>query len=694
MPELSFGVKIWGDISNLVKSLTSGKGAVGGFTQDTSRQFRDLTKSVAIAENQFKNLAVQFGRNSKEASGALAEFHKLKAELNGINNALRPPPAAHSTWGDMKKEIIGIGAGYLAATKIIDTFTDTVKQSIEAAMDEERQTKRLEFALNGNADAVQRMERFRQRLMETTLFSKDDINAATNMALSMGRTEDETRKMIVTAMGISRATGGTIDLNTAMMQLNGTYEGSAGRLGRLEGSIKDLTKAQLQNGEGVDILNKKYAKFATEGITSMEGQVKQMKKFWNESLEDMGFTFMNIFKGMQAYVQRMGGSIGVDRHLAVKLMGEHNAELRDDIASKKALNAQGVVSKYWQDREKVASDTAEILKQQEESLKKQEESSKQILDSVLKYQKALYEGTLVGPRGGMTYGELDNKGGATGITRMQPKGFPTAKIGGLHGGSMDFTKSKTSMDDWSKAIDKVMQKAGGLNSTFQSVFSSIANLASQVATGFKDGWMGAMEAVGAVVQSGAQLIGELFSKQNEKRLAELDEYYNSEKDRIEGSRMSEKQKAKAMQQLDEQTAQKKKALLREQAKQQKTVSLMQAIVAGALAVVQAFASGPGIGVVLGLLMTGLVAAQIAAIATQPLPALASGGLAYAPTMALVGDNKNARVDPEVISPLSKLKELFFGNERGAETLSVRVSGDDLRFILQRAEYNSGRRYGR
>ena len=41
-----------------------------------------------------------------------------------------------------------------------------------------------------------------------------------------------------------------------------------------------------------------------------------------------------------------------------------------------------------------------------------------------------------------------------------------------------------------------------------------------------------------------------------------------------------------------------------------------------------------------------------------LPRLAKGGIAYGPTAAIVGDNKNASVDPEVISPLSKLKELL------------------------------------
>ncbi|WMT39749.1 hypothetical protein RE628_20485 [Paenibacillus sp. D2_2] len=41
-----------------------------------------------------------------------------------------------------------------------------------------------------------------------------------------------------------------------------------------------------------------------------------------------------------------------------------------------------------------------------------------------------------------------------------------------------------------------------------------------------------------------------------------------------------------------------------------------------------------------------------------IPKLAKGGLAYGPTLAMVGDNKGASADPEVISPLSKLEAML------------------------------------
>lgn len=66
------------------------------------------------------------------------------------------------------------------------------------------------------------------------------------------------------------------------------------------------------------------------------------------------------------------------------------------------------------------------------------------------------------------------------------------------------------------------------------------------------------------------------------------------------------------------------------------------------------------------------------------PKLAEGGLAYAPTMAMVGDNRNARVDPEVIAPLSKLKSMM-GDMGVGGTLETRISGNDLIILLNRSQ---------
>jgi tape measure domain-containing protein len=72
------------------------------------------------------------------------------------------------------------------------------------------------------------------------------------------------------------------------------------------------------------------------------------------------------------------------------------------------------------------------------------------------------------------------------------------------------------------------------------------------------------------------------------------------------------------------------------------------------------------------------------------PKLAKGGLAYAPTLATVGDNPNARIDPEVIAPLSKLRSLLDGAGGGGMVAEARISGNDLLLLVERAQLRQNR----
>jgi hypothetical protein len=63
-----------------------------------------------------------------------------------------------------------------------------------------------------------------------------------------------------------------------------------------------------------------------------------------------------------------------------------------------------------------------------------------------------------------------------------------------------------------------------------------------------------------------------------------------------------------------------------------------------------------------------------------IPALAKGGVAFGPSLAMVGDNPNARIDPEVIAPLSKLRDMM-----GGQQIEVfgRISGNDIYITNER-----------
>lgn len=65
----------------------------------------------------------------------------------------------------------------------------------------------------------------------------------------------------------------------------------------------------------------------------------------------------------------------------------------------------------------------------------------------------------------------------------------------------------------------------------------------------------------------------------------------------------------------------------------------------------------------------------------PMPQFAQGGMVFGPTAAIVGDNANARIDPEVIAPLSKLKDMLGGNQ---VQVVGRISGQDIWLANDRA----------
>lgn len=93
-----------------------------------------------------------------------------------------------------------------------------------------------------------------------------------------------------------------------------------------------------------------------------------------------------------------------------------------------------------------------------------------------------------------------------------------------------------------------------------------------------------------------------------------------------------------------------------------------------------------------------------------IPRLAKGGLVTAPTLAMVGDNPHANVDPEVVTPLSKLQEMLGGsNQEVVEVLYMilaalqdysrrpvllEANGTQLAKIIDNARDDRNRRAGR
>lgn len=107
----------------------------------------------------------------------------------------------------------------------------------------------------------------------------------------------------------------------------------------------------------------------------------------------------------------------------------------------------------------------------------------------------------------------------------------------------------------------------------------------------------------------------------------------------------------------------------------------------------ATASGTATGPAAVFTTPAFIATAVGGIlaAFAAIPKFADGGIAYGPTLGLMGEYAGARNNPEVIAPLNKLKDLI---EPGGGSfdigLGTRIKGTDLEIIIERVVQRNAR----
>lgn len=109
---------------------------------------------------------------------------------------------------------------------------------------------------------------------------RETAQSMITMLAATGRTDEEIAKMLKAANGYAIATG--VDLRTALTQLDQTFSGTIGRMGRMTPELADLTKEQLRNGEAIDVMLRKYGNMSTVLEHSTDVTLKNYKNEWHE----------------------------------------------------------------------------------------------------------------------------------------------------------------------------------------------------------------------------------------------------------------------------------------------------------------------------------------------------------------------------------------------------------------------------
>lgn len=238
------------------------------FSQDVKVLTADITKVGVAGDKAGDKTAASFNKAALAIDKTGKQSKQTTSAFNGMGAGLANIAAT-----------MGVAFG---AQQIIQFG----KASAEAFIDAEKNAQLLLFALKGNEAVQGRLMAQASELQNTTIYDDDSIQQAQTFLANQGRTEDQIKKVIDAAVELSTVTG--VDLNTAVMQLDGTFEGNIGKMGKLDSAFKKLTKEQLANGAAADLLIEKYGGTAKAMGDTTAGQVDKLKNQFGELQETIG----------------------------------------------------------------------------------------------------------------------------------------------------------------------------------------------------------------------------------------------------------------------------------------------------------------------------------------------------------------------------------------------------------------------
>jgi hypothetical protein len=250
----------------------------GQIDKQTADQFRKDTKEF-IARNEALKAAgkgaTAYGEESvkasKKASDAIKSTNK---DLGSLSDAFKEVGSA-----------IGIAFG---VAEVINFGKEAVKAFAEA----ENGQKELLAALGGQVDVQQQLIDQAEELKGKVGVDDDTIIRSQTFLAIQGRTQAQISKTVEAAVQLAAVTGQ--DLQSAVEQLDATYEGNIGRLGKLDSSLKGLTREELANGAAVDVINAKYKGFAESTLNTTAGKLKQAELAFEDFKKGVGQTLTEL----------------------------------------------------------------------------------------------------------------------------------------------------------------------------------------------------------------------------------------------------------------------------------------------------------------------------------------------------------------------------------------------------------------
>lgn len=290
-------------ITQVDAAFDKAKGAAKKSTDSMAQGINAMNKELKLTETEIVAATNQIKKWERELKGATDKhridelkksIHNTKKELEGVNVATKKADKEIRTFADSAKEQFGrIGTAIVAAFAF-HAIKQFVGESIHAFKEQEEALIRLEMAYGNNKQGFDEMIAAAKDFQEKLNIPDEVFMTQAAFLKSQGRTNEEIKKIIKTAQGLKTALG--TDLQTAVLQINETFDGSIGRLGKFSVGMDKLTKEELANGDAVTLLEKTYGSLAEEMAGTTLGQTEKAALNFNNLQEVIGGTVIKLLE--------------------------------------------------------------------------------------------------------------------------------------------------------------------------------------------------------------------------------------------------------------------------------------------------------------------------------------------------------------------------------------------------------------
>lgn len=636
-----------------------------------------------MATGKLASLLIKITANGAEAE---KEIRKLERKVNDFGKKMKEMGTAMSTC--LTAPIVAAGA----------VAVRSANQQLQAE-------QRLLTALNGRKDVQERLMQQAAELQSRSIYGDEAIIEQQAFLAALGLTETQINDTINAAAQLSAALG--MEFSSAVRNLSKTYSGLAGELGESIPALRNLTAEEMAAGAAIAYVNDNYKGFAETAAQTGTGPLVQLKNTLGDLAEQFGTILVPVIQklatklkeiaekfqklspetrelivSVAAFVAAIGPLLTIGGKLIMGLrtviailptLGTALATLTANPVAA-AITAVGLLAAGWlRARDNMREYEQEAMRKAREQ--GEVDGEKKVADEIAA-AKSVYDrfdtetlerkrvmlvaaiGQKKG-RGESTYKESiefsaivdllkQRKAAQDAVNKSTEQGIQLAKEVKVLSEGITLSGNKSALTSMSKVnmsaspLEMMLNNftIGQWREQMMAEAQKIAEINNEVAAIIQGSFADAAIALGEGI--GNLISGEAFNP--------LQDFL-----KILGN---------TLQQLG--------AAL---------ISYAATMEAVKKALATAFAT-PWVALAAGIAATAAGVALVN-LAKKPVK-LATGGLAYGPTLAVVGDNPGASSDPEVVAPLSKLSKYLGGQKMElVGSIDWVLEGDSLRAVLNR-----------